>query len=114
MSDVLQYKGYYGTVEYDRRDDILHGRLLGITDIITYEGASIEELKNDFENAVEDYFDSCADIGKDPEKPFSGRFQIRIPRELHTRVALAAKNEGKSINSWVSEALEKAAPSTET
>jgi predicted HicB family RNase H-like nuclease len=108
MSDVLQYKGYYGSVDYDRRDDILHGRLLGISDVISYEGTSINELKQDFQSAVDDYLDACGEAGKKPEKPFSGRFQVRIPRELHTKVALAAKSEGKSINAWVSDALDKA------
>jgi predicted HicB family RNase H-like nuclease len=67
MSDVLQYKGYYGSVDYDRRDDILHGRLLGISDVISYEAASISELKQDFQNAVDDYLDACDEAGKKQE-----------------------------------------------
>jgi len=109
MHNIFKHKGYIGSVEYDDRDGILHGRMLGISDIISYEGTSVQKLKKDFQNAVEDYLDACREIDKEPEKPFSGRFMVRIPRELHATIALTAKGKKKSLNAWVSDALAQAA-----
>lgn len=109
MQNVLEYKGYYGSVEFDSRDEQLHGRLIGVSDVISYEGRSVEELKNDFQAAVEDYLDTCREMGREPEKPFSGRLMVRMPRELHAAVSMKAKEHGESLNAWIVEILSRAA-----
>lgn len=96
MKNALKYKGYAGTVEFDADDRIFHGRLRGISDIITFEGTSVAELEKDFRSAVDEYLKTCKEIGREPEKPFSGRFMVRVPSELHCAIALAAKREHKS------------------
>jgi predicted HicB family RNase H-like nuclease len=108
MDNVFKYKGYVGSIEYDDRDKILHGRVLGISDVISYEGGSVAELEEDFRNALESYFEGCREVGKEPEKPFSGKFTVRVPSGLHAEMALKAKDSGKSLNSWVVDVLAQA------
>jgi len=107
MKNTLKYKGYTGTVVFDSDDRIFHGRLMGITDMITFEGASVEDLEKDFRSAVDEYLKTCKRIGREPEKPFSGRFMLRVPSELHCAIALTAKKERKSINAWIAEICEQ-------
>jgi predicted HicB family RNase H-like nuclease len=107
MKNALKYKGYTGTVVFDSDDRIFHGRLMGITDMITFEGASVENLEEDFRSAVDEYLKTCKRIGREPEKPFSGRFMLRVPSELHCAIALRAKKERKSINAWIAEICEQ-------
>jgi predicted HicB family RNase H-like nuclease len=109
MKNVLKYKGYTGTVIFDADDRIFHGRIMGLTDIITFEGASVSKLEKDFRSAVEEYLQTCQEIGRVPEKPFSGRFMLRVPSELHCAIALAAKKDRKSINAWIVEICEQKA-----
>ena len=108
MKNILKYKGYTGSVNFDADDRIFHGRVLGITDVIGFEGQSVTDLEKDFHEAIEDYLETCREIGKEPEKPFSGRFVVRIPSELHCAVALEAKKQKKSINSWIADTCKNA------
>ncbi len=103
MKNTLKYKGYTGNVNFDAEDKIFHGRVLGITDVIGFEGASVSELEKDFREAIDDYLETCQEIGKEPEKPFSGRFVLRVPSELHCAIALEAKRQNKSINKWITD-----------
>ena len=80
---------------------------MGITDMITFEGASVEDLEKDFRSAVDEYLKTCKRIGREPEQPFSGRFMLRVPSELHCAIALSAKKERKSINAWIAEICEQ-------
>jgi predicted HicB family RNase H-like nuclease len=107
MKNTLKYKGYTGTVTFDAEDRIFYGRLMGLADIITFEGASVKELEKDFRFAVDEYLKTCKRIGREPEKPFSGRFMVRVPSELHCAIALAAKKERKSLNAWIAEVCEQ-------
>ena len=107
MKNTLKYKGYTGTVVFDSDDRIFHGRLMGITDMITFEGASVGDLERDFRSAVDEYLKTCKRIGREPEKPFSGRFMLRVPSELHCAIAPSAKKEPKSINAWIAEICEQ-------
>ena len=107
MKNALKFKGYTGTVEFDADDRIFHGRLMGLADIITFEGASVSELEKDFRSAVDEYLKTCQEIGRVPEKPFSGRFVVRVPSELHCAIALAAKKDRKSINAWIAEVCQQ-------
>ena len=104
---VLTYKGYHGRFEYDENADIFHGQVMNLTDIITFQGRSIDELKQALTDSVEDYLEFCAEEGKDPEKPYSGRFNVRLNPEVHQRLALEAARSGVSLNNWVAEVLSK-------
>ena len=103
---MMEYKGYVGKVEYDDEACIFHGEVVNLRDVITFQGASVEELRQAFQDSIEDYLEFCAERNEEPEKPFSGKFIVRIPPELHRRVYTRAKIAGKSLNSWVSEVLE--------
>jgi len=107
MKNTLKHKGYTGTVVFDSDDRIFHGRLMGITDMITFEGASVGDLERDFRSAVDEYLKTCKRIGREPEKPFPGRFMLRVPSELHCAIALSAKKERKSVNAWIAEICEQ-------
>ncbi|MDR2869986.1 MAG: type II toxin-antitoxin system HicB family antitoxin [Deferribacteraceae bacterium] len=105
--NILTYKGYQGVFEYDQEADIFHGNVINLTDVITFQGRSIDELKQALADSVEDYLDFCADQNKTPDKPYSGRFNLRVDQELHRRMAAEAAMEGKSLNQWIIESLEE-------
>lgn len=102
----LSYKGYHGNVEYSAEDDVLHGRVLCIHDIVTYEGRTVEEIKQHFIEAVEGYLRMCEELGQEAEKPASGKFNVRIDPTLHRAVQNVAALEGVSLNEVVAKALE--------
>ena len=102
------YEGYHGVFEYDPEADIFHGEVVNLSDVITFQGRSIDELKHALEDSVEDYLEFCAAKGQKPEKPYSGRFNVRLAPELHQRIAVEAAASGKSLNGWVAEALQSA------
>lgn len=105
---VMTYKGYQGRFEYDPVADIFHGEIMHINDVVTFQGRSIDELKSALADSVEDYLEFCAEEGKVPEKPYSGRFNVRIRPEIHQRIAAEAARNGVSLNSWVAQALDRA------
>jgi predicted HicB family RNase H-like nuclease len=105
---MMEYKGYFGKVEIDEEAGILHGEVINIRDVVTFEGQTVDELQQAFRDSVEDYLAFCAQRGEAPEKPFSGKFVIRLPTELHRRAYVKAKLADKSLNSWVTEVLETA------
>jgi len=107
MSDMFDYKGYSGTVEYSTADNVLFGKVLGIKGLISYEGDSLQALKKDFENAVDDYLEECAKDGVEPQKPYKGSFNVRISPELHRTIALYSASRGQTLNSTVEEALKR-------
>ena len=95
MSGVLEYKGYCGTVEYSAVDNVLHGKVLGIRGLISYEGDSVQCLRRDFENAVDDYLEMCAESDIDPQKPYRGSFNVRVSPELHRSLAHYSASHGQ-------------------
>jgi predicted HicB family RNase H-like nuclease len=105
----MTYKGYSARIEYDDEDGILTGKIAGIRDGIGFHAESVEELKIAFHEAVEDYLETCARIGKEPQKPYSGRVMFRVSPDVHRRAALAAELQGKSLNQWAEEVLSQAA-----
>ena len=109
MTNTMKYKSFHGSVEFSPADDCLHGRLLNISDSIGYEGISLKEIKAAFREAVDDYLAYCKEIGKQPNKPFSGKVMFRIAPEIHAKAALAAQLKGISLNQWAEEVMEKAA-----
>lgn len=106
--DTMDYKGYRGTVRYSAEDRVLHGRILGIDDVVNFEGAEVEELEKAFHEAVDDYLALCEKLGRSPDREYAGRIPLRIGGALHRRVAIAADSESKSVNSWITDTLEAA------
>ena len=106
--NTMTYKGYTARVEYDERDDILVGRLLGIRSIISFHAATVVKLRQELEKAVDDYLSECSDEGVKPEKPASGKLLLRVPPEIHGKALVAAQASGKSLNQWATEALQTA------
>jgi predicted HicB family RNase H-like nuclease len=107
MKNTLDYKGYHGSVEYSSEDRILHGRVLGIRSMVTYEGRDAESIEQDFRESVDAYLDLCKRHGIAPEKEYSGLFQVRVSPETHRSLAAKAEASGKKLNTIVTEALEK-------
>lgn len=105
---MMEYKGYIGKVEIDDEAGILYGEVINVRDVITFEGATVDEIQEAFHGSVDDYLAFCAKRGESPEKPFSGKFVIRLPTELHRKAYIQAKLEDKSLNSWVAEVLQTA------
>jgi len=105
MNDILEYKGYYASVHFSAADDVFFGKILGINDLINFEGVSVKELKNAFAEAVEDYIETCAQVGKIPEKTYKGSFNVRIPTEMHKQAAMFASIRGISLNDFVKTAI---------
>ena len=117
----MNHKGYTATVEYEPDDRVFHGRVNDISDVVTFEGTSVDELEAAFRNAVDEYVAFCEERGRVPQRPYSGRFLVRdqpVDHALvgHRRVAEAATRAGQSMNAWVQNAIEsqltqeKAAP----
>jgi len=103
---ILKYKGYAGTVEYSEEDKCLYGKVIGMNkNNITYEGKTVEELKADFESGIDFYLESCTERGIKPQKPYSGSLNIRIPSDLHGKLALKAQMTGRSINAIIKDLL---------
>jgi predicted HicB family RNase H-like nuclease len=107
VKDFMEHKGYIGSVRYSAEDEVLHGKLQGIRDLVTYEGTDVASLKRSFREAVEDYLATCKKRGKTPEQPFKGSFNVRVGSELHKRAAVFASERKRKLNSVVSEALAK-------
>jgi predicted HicB family RNase H-like nuclease len=103
----MTYKGYEGIAEFDEAAGMFTGEVINTRDVITFQGASVEELKRAFQDSVDDYLEFCASRNEEPEKPFSGSFVVRMPPDLHRQLALQARREGKSLNSFVVEYLER-------
>ncbi len=111
---MLEYKGYTGRIEFDDEAMLFHGEVIGLSDMITFQGTSVEELKEEFRDSIDDYLEFCEERGEEPDKPYSGRFVLRLPTELHRAVDMRARYEGKSLNQWILEVLEKAVSTKKT
>jgi predicted HicB family RNase H-like nuclease len=109
MKDLMQYKGYYGSVHFDNEDLIFHGKIEFIRALISYEATDAKGLKKAFEEAVDDYLVTCQSQKIEPETPFKGSLNIRLGPELHRRVAIAAKQHHLSINKFIANTLDQAA-----
>jgi predicted HicB family RNase H-like nuclease len=105
---MLRYKGYTGYVEFDDEADLLHGEILDTRDVVTFQGRTVDEVRQAFRDSVDDYLAFCAERNEKPEKPFSGRFVVRLPSALHHRAYVKATEQGKSLNQFVAESIEKA------
>lgn len=102
---MLNYKGYIGHVEFDDDADIFHGEVINTRDVITFQGKTVTEIKIAFRESVDDYLSFCKERNEEPEKPFSGKFNLRIEPELHRQVYIAAAQHKMSLNQWIAEAI---------
>ena len=106
MNNIMQYKGYVGSVEFSEEDGILYGKVQGIRSLISYEGTSVKELINDFHGAVDDYLILCEEDGTEPEIPYKGSLNIRFKEpDTHKRAAVYALTHGQSLNSFINECV---------
>jgi len=105
---MLEHKGYRGHVEFDAEAGIFHGEIVDTRDMITFQGKSVNEIKKAFRNSIEDYLEFCAERGEEPDKPFSGRLMVRLSSELHRRLYIEAREQGKSLNQLIAEKIDRA------
>jgi predicted HicB family RNase H-like nuclease len=106
MNDILEYKTYYATVHFNAEDEVFHGKIIGINDLVSFEGTTVQELKEAFHEAVDDYLATCKKLGKDPDKTYKGSFNVRIPSELHRQAARYATLKNMSLNDFVRHAID--------
>ena len=104
---MMEYKGYIGKAEYDDEAGIFYGEVVGLRDVVTFKGSSVKELQKSFRLSIDDYLAFCGRMGKTPDVSASGRLILRIPPELHSRAASVAKSEGRSLNTWVADAVKE-------
>lgn len=101
----LNYKGYTAKIDFDPEDEILVGRVIGINDVIGFHGENAKELKKAFQEAIDNYLESCKKMNVKPQKSFSGKFVVRLSPEIHKKIVLAANENHKSLNSWIEDVL---------
>ena len=102
---MMKYKNYVGVVEFDNEAGIFHGEVINTRDVVTFQGSSVKEIQKAFRESIDDYLAFCKERGEDPDKPFAGKFIVRVSPEEHRQISIAAKKEGKSLNVWVKEHL---------
>ena len=106
--NTMNHKGYTARVEFDERDSIFVGRVLGLHAMISFHGETVAELRFAFETAIEEFLQDCKEQGLRPEKPASGKLMLRVPPKVHGAALVAAQAAGKSLNQWATEVLEEA------
>ncbi|MFR0692452.1 type II toxin-antitoxin system HicB family antitoxin [Enterobacterales bacterium AE_CKDN230030158-1A_HGKHYDSX7] len=104
----MKYQGYAARIEYSDDDRLFIGHVAGIRDVIGFHGESVSELREAFEEAVDDYLATCAKLGREPQRPFSGKLSLRLDPQLHAQVAIKAELSNQSINQWVVDRLGEA------
>ena len=105
--NTLHYKGYVGSVAFSEKDNVFFGKVEGIDGLVNFEGESVKELTDAFHEAVDDYIAYCQEEGLEPHKSYSGSLNVRLTPEMHSRVAMLAKQAGISINAFIKSAVEK-------
>ncbi|MCH8121721.1 MAG: type II toxin-antitoxin system HicB family antitoxin [Bacteroidetes bacterium] len=102
---MLKYEGYTGHVEFDDDADLFHGEVLDLKDAVTFQGKTPSEIRQAFRDSIDDYLEFCKERGEDPDRPFSGRLILRLPKDLHRNAFLRAKEAGVSLNNWITSRL---------
>ena len=105
---TMTHQGYAARIEYSDEDACFVGHIAGIRDIVGFHGESVAELRAAFEEAVEDYLETCQKVGRPPQKPYSGKLMLRVAPEIHAHAAMMAEAKGKSLNQWAAEVLANA------
>lgn len=103
--NALTYNGYTASLSYNSDDEVFFGKVIGVNDLIVFEGPSVTELKNGFQEAIDDYLETCEAIGKSPDKTYKGSFNVRVPAGLHKKVATFASQHDVSLNDFVKSVL---------
>jgi predicted HicB family RNase H-like nuclease len=106
MKNVLEYKGYTGSVEFSAEDKVFFGKLTGVRDVITFEGETVKQLTKAFHEAVNDYLETCKELGKDPDKEFKGSFNVRLKPKIHRLAVMKSASMKISLNQYVEKVLE--------
>ncbi len=107
MKNVLEHKGYTGSVEFSNTDETFFGKIVGIRDLVSFEADSVVKLKKAFKEAVEDYITTCKELGKDPDKEYKGSFNVRLKPKIHRLAAIKSATLKMSLNQFVEKVLEK-------
>ena len=106
-NNIMEYKGYYGSVDYSAEDNVLFGSVIGVRGLISYEGRSIDKLRADFEEAVDGYLEMCEADGVEPEKYYKGAISIRLDPELHKQATIAAESKHETLNEFIKSCIWK-------
>ncbi|HEX5321694.1 MAG TPA: type II toxin-antitoxin system HicB family antitoxin [Stellaceae bacterium] len=106
---TMSHDGYVALVELDEEAGLFHGEVINTRDVLTFQGQTPDELKTAFVETIADYIEWCRERGKPPERPYSGHFTLRLPPDLHRRIAAAAARERKSVNAFIADALDRVA-----
>jgi predicted HicB family RNase H-like nuclease len=105
----LEYKGYLaGPIELDEEAGLFSGTVVGLRDVVHFAGATPAELTQAFHDSIDEYLEFCAERGREPERPYSGNFPVRVAPELHRKAALRAAAENLSLNAWIAKRIEAA------
>lgn len=105
----LDYKGYSaGPIEFDEDQGLFSGIVVGLRDVVSFAGRNADELKTAFRESVDDYLAFCAERGKEPDRPYSGNFMVRVDSNLHRKATIRAQSEGMSLNSWIARQIDAA------
>lgn len=108
MNNTMKYKGFIGSVSYSDEDKVFFGKIIGINGLVNYEGASVKELNQNFKDSVNEYIALCEEENIPSKKSYTGTFNIRIPSEIHARIAELAQESNISLNAFIKDALQKA------
>jgi len=108
MNNTITYKGYTVIIGFSAEDECLVGHIAGINDVIGFHADSVEDIRKVFHETVDDYLATCEKIGREPNKPYSGKVTLRLPPGLHAQLAVQAQANGSSLNNWLVAALSKA------
>ena len=103
---MMTYKGYIGQVEFDDEQHLFTGAVINTRDVITFQGATVTELETAFRESVDDYLAWCEEDGVEPQRPYSGKFNVRFNPELHQRAAIEARRQGLSLNRFIEKSVE--------
>ena len=105
---MMEYKGYIAKVEFDDEARTFHGEIINMRDVVTFEADCVNDLEREFYISVDDYLEYCEELGREPSKPFSGKFVLRVSSELHKEIYIKSQLADKSLNTWITEVLEQA------
>lgn len=105
MNNIIEYKGYYGSVEFSSDDDVFFGKVIGINDLVTFEAQSTKGIRKAFSEAVDDYLETCKRLRKQPDKTYKGTFNVRVPVDLHKQAAISAFSNNLTLNQFVKFAI---------
>ena len=109
---MMEYKGYRATVTFDDSAGVFFGTVVDTRDVITFEGDSVKQLRREFKFSVDDYLNACRECGRDPDKPYSGEISFKVSSKVHRTADAAARSEGKSLEEWLAETVERVAEQT--